>query len=406
MLNSIIIGADTDPGRYVRQMCGEFPDICIYKVLPTTARLHEVILSLNAYGPEVVFLDVFDLNSEASFSASCLQEILVKHPLTAIVPFCSAPRVLSSPDLTALGPLLIPPFSAEQLELAVREALRLRRPGLKTAKTITFLPAKPGAGATTLAVHAAWAASVVHGKKTLLIEADSESGPISYMLNVQLANPAGEAVENHLMTDSQWSRNVDCSYGFDILPAGGGQYRSRGSRWDYYRLLKFARERYEVVIVDLPEQLNDVSESMIRESDKVVMVCTPEIASLCMVRRRLHELEEAGIPYRHMRLVANQHAADDPGPAAMEKIARCPVTSILPEDFLSIKNATRRRGLVAANCEFSRCVVQVTTDLLELQYPQSSGFSLLSLKKAVGQVFGLSQADVSQPPAAYRVGSR
>lgn len=407
MLNAIIIGADTEPGRYVRQMCAEFPDICIYKVLSTTARLHEVILSLNSYGPEVVFLDVSDLNAEVSFSSSCLQEILVRHPQTAIVPFCSTPRILSSPDLAALGPLLTPPFSGEHLELAVREALRLRRPGLKSAKAITFLPAKPGAGATTVALHAAWAASVIHGKKTLLIEADADSGPISYMLNIQTANPAGEAVENHMLTDGQWGRSVDSSYGFDILPARGGQQGYRCSRWDYFRLLKFARERYELVVIDLPEHIDDISESMIRESDKVVMVCTPELGSLWMVRRRLRELEAAGVSYRHMRLVANQHTAEDPGADVMQRITLCGFASLLPEDLHGIKSAGRRMGLVAENCEFSRSIVRLTADLLELEPARSSGFSLLSLKKTVGQVFGgYSTADAAQSLNVKRVGSR
>lgn len=405
MLNSIIIGGDTEAGAYLRQVCADFADICIYKVLNRNVRLHEVILALNNYGPDVVFLDVTDLDDEGSSASFYLQELSAKHPQIAVVPFSRRPRMAGSPDMPSLGPALTSPYSAEQLEHAVRGALRLCRSASKRESTlIAFLPSKPGAGATTVALHVASAAALVHAKKTLLVEADFRSGSLSYRLGLQVETPAGEAMDTNRLNDAQWGRCIDSSRGFDILPAGGGQHPMYGSRWDYFRLLRFARERYDVVVVDLPEGIDDFSESIIAESDRFVMVCTPEMASLSMVRRRMREMESVGVSHSRMQLAVNRYSAGDGEPISMGQIAKRNVSVLLPDDPHAIKCANRRCGLVASNSLFWRTVVPFTGELLGTDQADGVWSVFGFARRMMSSLFGTPAPDSLQTATRTRGG--
>lgn len=398
MLSSIIIGGDTDLVRYLRQVCAEFADICIYKIINTTARRYEVAGVLNAYVPDVVFLDVTDIDTPGSLAADCLQELLPQHPQSAVVPFSMN---AASADSHGDPATLTPPFNAEQLERAVRFAMRRGRTAAKSSKVMAFLSAKPGAGATTLAVHFAHAAASEHQKKTLLIEADLHSGSVAYMLNLESTTFVGDAIQNRILTDDQWNRIVSKSHGMDILPACGAPHTVRSSRWDFYRLLKIARERYEVVVVDLPAVIDDVAESIIAEADKVTMVSTPELPSLSMVRRRLWELEARGVRHRHLQLLVNRYSPSDPQPAEMAGIAKREVAMVLPEDASALKTAGRVHSLASAKTKFGRGMLELTGELLGLGPPTASTFSLL--KKVMSNAWSNVTPGAIQPPAETRL---
>lgn len=397
MLSSIIIGGDPDLVRYLRQVCAEFSDICIYKILGASVRRYEIVAVLNTYVPDVVFLDVSDMESPDSPAAACMEELLAQQAQTAVVPFSNRRRVSAADDPgLAVGPMLTVPFNAEQLESAVREALRRGRPAASVSNVWAFLPAKPGAGATTVALHVAAAAAQGLRQRTLLIEADQQSGSIGYMLNLRPAAYVGDAIENRMLNEGQWAKVVSRSQGVDILPASAAPQAVHGSRWDFYRLLKFARERYAVVIVDMPAQIDDVAESIIAEADKVVLVSTPDAPSLSMVRRRLWELETRGVRHRHLRVLVNRHGPGDPDPQQMAATAQYEVNSLAPEDATALKNAGRSFALTDTNSRFGRRMASLSRELLGTPATEAAPFPF-GLIKAVGRAWDSFSHGVFEP---------
>lgn len=374
MLNSVIIGGDADLVRYLRQVCAEFTDIGVYKILSTSARRYEIVATLNGYSPDVVFLDISDLDSPESMSFVCLQE-LTQSSRTAVVPFSKQAR---KPDrkedgAAGLGSPLTPPFNAEQLERAVHQAMQRGRPAASSYKVMAFLPAKPGAGTSTLAVNIAGVSANEFQQRTLLIEADLHCGALAYMLNLQTAGCGGDTIWNpRLLEENQWDSLVSQSNGIDILPACVSPQSLRHSRWDFCRLLKFARERYEVVIVDLPAVIDEITETLLPEADKVVMVSTPEVPSLCMARRRVWELETREVRLQHLQLLVNRHQEDDFEPREMAAIAQHEVSAVLPEDAPAIKSASRRSGLLSGDGPLVEGVVTFATELLGLKHPRAA----------------------------------
>src|SRR5437773_7478746 len=59
MLTALIIGVTTDVIDRVERYCGQSADFCVYKTLNSYPHLHEVARLLNAYTPDVVFLQLW-----------------------------------------------------------------------------------------------------------------------------------------------------------------------------------------------------------------------------------------------------------------------------------------------------------------------------------------------------------
>lgn len=370
MLTAIVVGENAALVNYLRQVCAEFGDICIHKTIDGGARRYDIAAALSAYEPDVAFVDVSELDRPDSLAAVCLQELLPRRLRTVLVPLAKLPRSESLERASGgvAGPILTPPFDAEQLDRAVRAALR-KRSSQQASQVLAVLPAKAGDGASTLAINLAGTAVRAFKKKTLYIEADLRSGAICHTLNLQPRFPVGELFLNSGSLMDGWNGAVTPSHGVDILPTGGSTQALRGSRWDFYRLLRFAREQYEVVIVDLPAGIDEVAEAVIAEADRVVMVCTPEPSSLGLISRRLRDLEAVGTRQGHLRLVMNRYTEGDLDPHELGRMARREVSAILPEDAKAAKAACRRSTLLSPGSRLLSGIVDLAGDLLQIPAP-------------------------------------
>lgn len=388
MLSSIIIGGDEELVRYLRQVSADFADVWIYKVLGETARRYEVVAALNSYVPDVVFVDVTHLGSPDSIASLCLEELLPQRAGTVVLPFCGRNAVPAAEFHTykTVGPLLQPPFNADDLDAAIREGMRRSRPTTHASQMVAVLPTKPGSGATTIALHMAAAAASTYGQKTLLLEADMHAGVLMYMLNLEPAHFVAEALRTRLDSELQWKSLVTHCHGFDLLPASGAPETAHASRWDLSRLLNIAREHYDTIIVDLPSHVDEASETILRQADHAILVCTPALPALNLARRRLFELEHRGVSHQHLQLLVNRFRAGRSRPSAMAEIARHPVNASLPDDPSSLETATQQMGLAAARSRFARQIDTFTGSLLALE-PMPSGFNLQSLRNLFGSAF-------------------
>ncbi len=388
MLSSIIIGGEEHLVRYLRQVSADFADVWIYKVLGDTARRYEVVAALNSYVPDVVFLDVSNLGSPDSICSLCLEEILPQRTTTVVLPFCGRDAVLPVEfgNRKTTGPLLRPPFNADDLDAAIHEGMRRNRPTSHDSQIVAVMPAKPGSGASTVALHLAAAAASTYNQKVLLLEADVYAGALMYVLNLQPTHFLTDALKTRLETEAQWKAVVTRCHGFDFLPTSGNPDARHTSRWDFARLLNHAREHYDTIVVDLPSHINEVSENVLRESDHALLVTTPAPAALNLARRRLYDLERRGLSLQHLQLLVNRYRHGHAQPAAMAEIAHHPVTASLPDDSSSLEAASRRMTIAHGRSRFARQMSALTGSLLALP-PEPSGITIKSLRNLLGSAF-------------------
>jgi MinD-like ATPase involved in chromosome partitioning or flagellar assembly len=137
--------------------------------------------------------------------------------------------------------------------------------------------------------------------------------------------------DSHRLTDETWSEMITRTGGIDVLSSVSRLGVRKVSPWGYQRLLSFVRSRYDIIIADLPEVVNDATEVVARSAKSIFVVTTPCSPSLYMATRRRYELEARGVGASKVKYIINRKSSDREIPREAgwaidaEKIASIPV---------------------------------------------------------------------------------
>ncbi len=328
MLTALIFGTDRETTSQLQQLCSLTQDVCVYRSLERYPQSHETLRLLNSFAPQLVFLGA---DNEAAAQA-VEQDIRSIQPSTAIVGFSSRVKTTQSFETTCGGFQVYPiPCSPGEFRAAIFHSLEARCSN-KNAAVFSFLPAKAGSGATTTALFVANILASLAQKKVLLLECDLHAGPISMLYNLRPSYSIMDALEDsHRLTDETWNEMVTHTGGIDVLSSVSRLGVRKVSPWGYQRLLSFVRSRYDIVIADLPEVVNDATEVVARAAQAIFVVTAPCNPSLYLAARRRYDLEARGIGAGKVKYIVNRKAADRDVPREAgwaidaEKIAAIPV---------------------------------------------------------------------------------
>jgi pilus assembly protein CpaE len=178
----------------------------------------------------------------------------------------------------------------------------MARPG---GDIISFLPAKPGSGASTIAANASFAASRFPGKRTLLADFDRNAGVLSFLFKLRAEHNLRDALNSVQDLDGElWARLRSQVGDLDILPADlDSTTPMDGNRAN--RLIQFFRRAYDLSCIDLSGQLDSSAIEALVESKRVYIVCTQELACQHLLLRKVERLRRAGLD-KQMRLIVNR----------------------------------------------------------------------------------------------------
>jgi MinD-like ATPase involved in chromosome partitioning or flagellar assembly len=332
MLSALIFGTDRETTAQLQQLCSLTKDVCVFRALDRYPQAHESMRLLNSFAPQLVFLGVDDETAAHAVE----HDIRSIQPSTAILGVsarCKRPDILE----TAFGGLSVCPVPCKPDEFrgAIFQALESVG-SKKNAPVFAFQPAKAGSGATTSALFVAHILATLAEKKVLVLECDLHAGPISMLYNLRPTYSIMEVLEDsHRLTDQTWSEMVTHTGGIDVLSSVSRLGVRQVSPWGYQRLLSFVRGRYDFVIADLPEVVNDATEVIARAAQAVFVVTTPSSPSLCLAARRRYDLEARGVSAGKVKYIVNRKAFDRAIPREAgwaidaEKIAAIPVDASL-----------------------------------------------------------------------------
>jgi MinD-like ATPase involved in chromosome partitioning or flagellar assembly len=136
--------------------------------------------------------------------------------------------------------------------------------------------------------------------------------------------------DSHRLTDESWSEMVTRTGGIDVLSSVSRLGVRAVSPWGYQRLLSFVRSRYDIVIGDLPEVVDNATEVLARTAQAAFIVTAPSAPSLYLAARRRYDLEARGVGATKIKYIINRKVLDraiprDAGWAIdAEKIAAIP----------------------------------------------------------------------------------
>jgi MinD-like ATPase involved in chromosome partitioning or flagellar assembly len=328
MLTALIFGTDRETTAQLQQLCSLTQDVCVFRALERYPQAHETMRLLNSFAPQLVFLGA----DEEAAAHSVEHDIRSIQPSTAILGVSGRCKRVDLFETVFGGFSVCPiPCSPDEFRGAIFQALESGS-GKKNAAVFAFQPAKAGSGATTTALFVAHILTKLADKRVLMLECDLHAGPISMLFNLHPTYSIMDALEDsHRLTDESWNEMVTHAGGIDVLSSVSRLGVRQVSPWGYQRLLSFVRSRYDVIVGDLPEVVDDATEVIARAAQAVFIVTAPSSPSLYLAARRRYDLEARGVGSAKVKFVINRKPLDRAIPREAgwaidaEKIAAIPV---------------------------------------------------------------------------------
>ena len=331
MFNAVIIASDALRRELLQQVALASNQILASRLWDRFPYPYELTQMMNTVAPDIAFLDYTDYAQ----ADGCAIQIEADYPNTVIIGF-GGDRVPDDPGVAAYLPFV--PEVAEFSRIIEQTICKMR--GTVLDNLITFLPAKAGSGCSSVVLNTAAMLAGPLQRKTLVIEGDLRSGALSVFLNctpewfVQDAlKSAGE------MDNTKLNQCVLQKHAVDWMFANTASRDPLPAWHHYFRLLEFVMGKYTSILVDLPELVNPASLEIVRRSRLVFVVCTPEVPSLKLARRRCDELAAYGIPGERIRVVLNRWHKLEIGRNDVEAFLEHPVQAILPSDYHVLRTA-------------------------------------------------------------------
>lgn len=330
----------------------------------------KVVASLNAYpsssdlgrflrlhSPDVIFLSLSDI-------AKALVLISKIRDLSPFIQFVSVAEPQNAADLleaVRAGAREFMTWPAEDNALdrlldRVESALQKNPPQrIKSGKVISFLPAKTGCGATTLAINTALRLARRPGPSPLLIDFDLQAGLAEFLLQLKTNYCIADAAEYCANLDESLFDRIVCKKGnLDVLVAGQ-RPEFRISRTEVRDLLECARRRYPVTIVDLSGMMERYSIDVMENSDEVCLVTTLELPAVHLAGVKLDYMRKNGLADR-VRLIMNRaNGMLGVEREDVESVLDLPVSLAFPNEYQEIQTAQVASRLASGEEFGKRC---------------------------------------------------
>ncbi len=341
MLSAMLIGPDDGLIRDCREKLGIVTGlyVCHHSYqYPTPA---ELAASLGEFSPDAIIISLSDY-TQVLHTLGRLNVDRPDLPVIALSASCDQGLLL---DLMQLGvrELWFEPLKTEQMQLAINRLAKLKTAttaAVSAGDVIAFLPARGGCGTTTVAVNTAAAIQRLHHPSVLLADFDFHNSIIAFWLKLAPGHGFQEALERSAWLDlALWKSIVHPVHGLDILTPSQAASPGVFSSAETTAVLDFACQNYEYVVVDLPEAIYTSCWEVLDRAKYVMLVVTPEIASLYLARRKTSQLLNHGISCDRLRIVLNRSSQLDVQAAEVEKFLSIPVIATIQNQYRVVTSA-------------------------------------------------------------------
>jgi pilus assembly protein CpaE len=388
-LSALLIAANRELARALEsalQTTRCFEVLADLREYPTEQTLE---IRLRQLQPDVVLLDV---SSDFGEAERTMRFLASQQPSVRVVGVSDRndTELLVSALRAGAADFLFEPFAESAQKEAAAQIRRLRDPETQAAqqefgRVIAFSSAKPGSGATTVAVQTAYALRRATGKRVLLADLDLLNGSTAFSLRLNPTYSILDALERSDQLDPAiWNSLVVGAGGVDVLAAPEEPFHGAFEMSRLHEVIEYARMLYSWVILDLPAIFRQLSMFALSEAEQSYLVTTPELASLHLGRRAVSMLQQLGFDKERFRILVNRMSKRD-GISAndMERIFSCPVYSTVPNDYFALHRAVTRAEALATDTEISRSFDQLARLIAGLGGKDKKGAVALAEQKPV-----------------------
>jgi pilus assembly protein CpaE len=368
MLRTVIIGPDAKQAQQLANALSALAnELSVGRVLPDYPDDGELVRTLRTHAPDVIFL---------SFERSDLAIKIVERVAQEVegVQFVAYHRDCDAATLreimrAGVRELVAEPFELNALVESLRNVKTLveQRPPLYTAKgrIYSFLPAKAGSGATIMALNLSGALARVPNTRVLLSDMDLSSGILRFLLKIRNEHAIMEVLEHlHELDENLWQQLVTTVAKLDVLHSGPMNPNVRVDPSQVHDVAQFWLRNYDVVCVDLSGNLERYSLEILRDSQQVFLVCTPEVPSLHLTREKLAFLKSLDLDSR-VAVVLNRVSKQSLlTPQQVQDVLGVPVMHNFINDYQAVNSATRAGEFVDPKSKLGMQFTDLAASLL------------------------------------------
>ncbi len=204
-------------------------------------------------------------------------------------------------------------------------------------RMFAFVPAKPGAGASTIAANTTWAFSRMQKSQVLLADFDLSSGIAGFLFKTEHEHQITDALSrSHELDDEGWQRLVKKLGNIDLLPSGAPCIAESITGGQVHRLIEFIRRNYDLSSADCSDTLDDVSLAVLRDADRIILVTSAELPAVRMAKLKTNLFQKLDLADKVQMVVNRTRKGTSLTLPEIEEIVGLPVFASFPCDYADV----------------------------------------------------------------------
>jgi pilus assembly protein CpaE len=251
------------------------------------------------------------------------------------------------------------------------------------ARTLGFLSAKGGCGATTIACHVAVELQRMTSQEILLADFDLDTGIVGFLMKAKTPYTLLDAVQNiHRLDLSYWKALISNGQAkLEVIPAPPVASIKRSLDPEPFRqVLNFAQSAYDWIVADLGRNLNVLSMNLLEDVDDVFLVATLDLPALHQAKQVAQTLMDYGYSQNRLHLILNRMPKRaDFTPEEVQRILGLPVYATLPNDYPELFEAYAHGTLLASNSDLGQHFAKLAMKIAGVQKQKGKSKVALSI---------------------------
>jgi pilus assembly protein CpaE len=315
-----------DPGATQQQITEALNPGNEFTLVDVLASKEMLARQIRAAEPDILLVDS-QLESESTMDI--IDDLALQFPNAAIVAILpnNDPLMAQQVMLAGARAFLIAPFSQINLVSTLRRVTELEgrrqqtqayiptqiQEATRPLRSVTFFSPRGGTGVTSIAANTAIALAEETGKKVLLFEGKVFFGHLEVILNLKMQNALSDLIPHASHLDESLIRDVVCPHpsGIHVLLAPSDAQVAQGIRAeDIYNIFIGVSRFYDYIVVDAGGPLNDISVTLMDATDRILLVTTPDLASLHDTSRFLQLSRSLSYPAEKILMILNKAGSD------------------------------------------------------------------------------------------------
>lgn len=179
----------------------------------------------------------------------------------------------------------------------------------RPVRTIAVFSPRGGVGSSTVAVNLALSMLEQTGQRVLLLEGKLFFGHLDVLLNLRPQNTIADLIPHAGNLDESLVHDVVTRHasGLDVLLAPGSVQVAQGIRPDdLYNIFTSLQKMYDLIVVDAGSSLNENTVTLMDSSDRILLITTPDLASLHDTSRFVQITRSLAYPAEKLLIVLNR----------------------------------------------------------------------------------------------------